>query len=53
LILGQVYWFGGREDTDYLELNKLLKPLDIKMNYTDGNWTYSRYYIEPEKLTVR
>jgi IS1 family transposase len=45
------YWFGGREDADYLELDKLLKPLDIKMNYTDGNWTYSRH-IEPEKLTV-
>jgi IS1 family transposase len=45
------YWFGGREDADYLELGKLLKPLDIKMNYTNGNRTHSRH-IEPERLAV-
>jgi insertion element IS1 protein InsB len=45
------FWFGGRDEGTYFALQKLLSPLKVVMNYTDGNWAYVNN-IPKDKLTV-
>ena len=45
------FWFGGRSAGNFKRLDKLLSPLNIVMNYTDGNWAYVDN-ISAEKLVV-
>jgi len=45
-----VFWFGSREAENFNMLQKLLAPLNIVMNYVDGNWAYVDNILA-EKLT--
>jgi insertion element IS1 protein InsB len=45
------FWFGSREAGNFKRLQKLLAPLNIVMNYVDGNWAYVDNILA-EKLTV-
>jgi insertion element IS1 protein InsB len=45
------FWFGSRESGNFKILQKLLAPLNIVMNYVDGNWAYADNVVA-ERLIV-
>jgi IS1 family transposase len=50
-IVPVAFWFGSRESGNFKIPQKLLAPLNIVMNYVDGNWAYVDN-VSAERLMV-